>query len=349
MRSAALAYLLVATVVHAQSSRRAIVDSARTRTVAGSLREPTPPADRNVAEYRPRQIPGATPVGASAGASAGASTGTGTVARVKQLLARDSSDAALAVLRPALDAEPNNAAYHLWMAAIYAQRSARINIVAQLLATRTMRAELERAVALDSAAVTAVSIDAHSELARFYLTAPAMLGGSYVKAEREIAVLERVSPARAHTLRGYLAHHTGNLRIAETEMRAAISAAPDSAMGYAALAALLGEQQRNDEAFLLWQQAVARDSSLMPAYTAMGNIGATTGTHLTDAALALEHYAAHPPRPTDRRDRARAAGWLAIVYKKQGRMADARKQYEQALVFMPDRAEYVDSLKRLPR
>jgi tetratricopeptide (TPR) repeat protein len=79
----------------------------------------------------------------------------------------------------------------------------------------------------------------------------------------------------------------------------------------------------------------------------MGVIGATTGTHLADAARALEYYLAHPVRADDLKDRARASNKLGLVYEKQGRRDDARRAYQQATTWAPSSRTYKESVARV--
>lgn len=260
--------------------------------------------------------------------------------QARRLIYADSAINAVALLKAAVQTGPDSAAYHVWLAAAYADIGSRSNFFAEILYVNRIRSELKRAIALDS-----TSIDAHSELSRFYLTAPSILGGSLSRAESESRKISAANPARSHGLLGYIAHHRGDLKTAEREMRAAIAAQPDSAWPYTGLAFLLGEEKRNDEAFVLWEKSVTVDSTFRESYFQMGLIGATTGTHLDQSALALEHYVANPPRRSDKHNIASAYNELGQVYEKQGRVNDARRAYGQAVTLSPGSKTYKASLK----
>ncbi|MDQ6830769.1 MAG: tetratricopeptide repeat protein [Gemmatimonadota bacterium] len=264
------------------------------------------------------------------------------VERARQYLARDSADDATRVLESAIAASPDNASYHLWLAAAYAEDGARANFFRQIGYTLRVRRELERAVALDP-----TSVDAHSEMSRFYMTASPLFGGSLQRAEAEARAIAVASPSRSHGLLGWVAHHRGDLRTAEREMRAAVAAGPDSAWGYTALAHLMSDEDRNDEAFALWQRSVALDTTYKASLFEMGQIGATTGTHLADAALALQRYVAAPPRKSDTQGIGAAHHQLGVVYEKAGRVADARREFEAALKLRPGSATYKAALARV--
>ncbi|MEP6763949.1 MAG: tetratricopeptide repeat protein [Gemmatimonadaceae bacterium] len=264
------------------------------------------------------------------------------VQRARQLIAADSAAEAANVLNAAINSGHDSSAYHLWLAAAYADQGSRAFTFQQVLYTLRIKKELQQAVKLDSN-----SVDARSELARFYLTAPSILGGSFSRAEAVSRSLSTSSPGRSHGLLGFIAHHRGDFKTAEREMRAAIAAQPDSAWSYTPLALLLGEQQRNDEAFTMWEKSVALDSTYSDSYMQMGIIGANTGTHLDAAARAVEHYIANPPRMSDQRNRASANYRLGIIYEKLDRVNDARRAYQEAITLAPNSSTYKASLKNL--
>ncbi|MEP6781097.1 MAG: tetratricopeptide repeat protein [Gemmatimonadaceae bacterium] len=264
------------------------------------------------------------------------------VQRARQLIAADSASEAVNILNTAIGSGHDSSSYHLWRAAAYADQGARANTFNQVMLTIRIKNELKQALKLDSN-----SVDARSELARFYLTAPSILGGSFARAEELAKSLSTTSPSRSHGLLGFVAHHRGDFKTAEREMRAAIAAQPDSAWSYTPLALLLGEQQRNDEAFALWERSAALDSMYKDSFMQMGIIGANTGTHLDAAARALEHYIGNPPRLSDQRNRASANNRLGIVYEKLGRLNDARRAYQQAVTLAPTSLTFKTSLKNL--
>ncbi|MFL5583133.1 MAG: tetratricopeptide repeat protein [Gemmatimonadaceae bacterium] len=203
-----------------------------------------------------------------------------------------------------------------------------------------MRAELERATVLDPA-----SVEARTELARFYLAAPRLLGGGRARAAEQIAALERLAPARAAVLEGWRQHHAGAPRAAERELRRAVALAPDSAAAWFALAHVLRDAERNDGAVAALQRGLALRPDFMPGHWALGLIGATTGTHLAEAERALLVYLRTKPAKSEP-PLATAHYRLGMVYEKQGRVDLARREYEAALKERPS-AEYREALERV--
>jgi tetratricopeptide (TPR) repeat protein/predicted Ser/Thr protein kinase len=258
----------------------------------------------------------------------------------RDLLARGAVDDAVRVLEAAMRGGERSAASHVWLATAYSDQAANASFLRQIVLARRVHSELERAVALDPA-----SVDARSELARWYLTAPAVVGGSLPRAEAEATALAAGSRTRSLELLGWIAHHRGDVRAAERDFRAAIDAAPDSATPYFSLAHLMHDEERNDEAVDLYAHGLALRPEYRPASYELGVIGAATGTHLAAAARALERYLADPP-PRDVAALARAHWQLGIVYEKQGRLEEARREYAAAMKLRPGNRDYAAALAR---
>jgi tetratricopeptide (TPR) repeat protein len=246
----------------------------------------------------------------------------------------------MAALRRAVAADARSADAHYWLAVAYAEQGARATLFRQPVLARHVKAELERALTIDPAHVRA-----RSDLARFLMAAPALLGGSRAGAREQARALARWSPYRAAILRGWLAHHDGDRRTAEREFRAAVAAQPDSAPGYFALGHLLHDQGRHDEAFAAFSRGLALRPDHMPAYFTLGFIGAETGTHLAEAERALLHYVAYEPRPGEPR-RHSTHYRLGMIYEKQGRYDLARRQYQEARRLSRN-SDYREALARM--
>lgn len=229
---------------------------------------------------------------------------------------------------------------HLESARVHALAASRGSFFSGPAHALRIRAELERAVELDPA-----NVDARTELARYYLAAPRVLGGGRDRAEEQIVALRRLAPRRAAMLEGWRRHHARDPRAAERELRQAVALAPDSADAWFALAHVLRDAQRNDSAVAALQRGLARRPDYRMGLWELGLIGATTGTHLAEAEAALLAYVRE--RPAKGEPPESTARWrLGMVYEKQGRVDLARREYQAALK-LRSRAEYREALKRV--
>lgn len=137
---------------------------------------------------------------------------------------------------------PDNSQYHLWLGRIYGEKADKSSFMtAAGLARRVVR-EFEAAVHLNPK-----SVDAHSDLAEFYLEAPGIVGGGRDKAEQQASVLQGLDPARAHWVNARIAEKKKDFATAESEYRSAIEASHGSASSWLNLGLFYRHREKSDE------------------------------------------------------------------------------------------------------
>ena len=103
----------------------------------------------------------------------------------------------------AVDGEPCNADYHVWLGRAYGQHVEQMGMFGRLRnvpLVRNVRTHLEKAVGCDPTHTAA-----HWDLMRYYLEAPGFLGGSRKKAQEQAAILTRLDPAEGQKARQFIA------------------------------------------------------------------------------------------------------------------------------------------------
>lgn len=137
---------------------------------------------------------------------------------------------------------PDNSQYHLWLGRIYGEKADKSSFMtAAGLARRVVR-EFEAAVHLNPK-----SVDAHSDLAEFYLEAPGIVGGGRDKAEQQASVLQGLDPARAHWVNARIAEKKKDFATAESEYRSAIEASHGSASSWLNLGLFYRHRENPDK------------------------------------------------------------------------------------------------------
>jgi tetratricopeptide (TPR) repeat protein len=140
-------------------------------------------------------------------------------------------DDAIHQCEAAVQLEPMNSGYHLWLGRAYGEKADSIHSIKAYGLAKKVRSEFERAVQLDSK-----NVDALSDLGEFYTAAPGIVGGGKNKAQAVVQALEPLEPAQAHQLKGLLAEKEKNYSLADVEFKAAVEAsggAPDAWMSLA--------------------------------------------------------------------------------------------------------------------
>ncbi len=179
------------------------------------------------------------------------------------------------------------ALYHLWLGNAVGQQAQAASTVRQPFMARRIKAEFERAVALDPDL-----LDAREGLIGFYMQAPGFMGGSPEKAREQQREIAKRNPYRGHLAASTLAAFAKDTAGVERALRAAIATAPDSTRAVVTLAQRQQSWGRPAEAFRTLDQALARRPGDIALRFQLGRLAATSGEQLRRAGPA------HPPGGT---------------------------------------------------
>jgi tetratricopeptide (TPR) repeat protein len=207
-----------------------------------------------------------------------------------------------------------------------------------------VKSEFERVLQLDPS-----NIGGREGLLQFCLRAPGIMGGSASKAREQAADIAKLSPLRGHLARATIAGFEKDRPAAEREARAAASEFPDSIVAVTALANLLANSNRNDEAFVVVDKYLARKPGDVLALWWVGRVAATTGMQLERGGQALRAVLVAPGVGTDPNLPTPATIHLRLgdILAKKGAKEQARKEYEKALELNPQLEAARKALKAL--
>jgi tetratricopeptide (TPR) repeat protein len=154
----------------------------------------------------------------------------------------DAWDAAIPACEKAVALAPNNGLYRLWLGRSYGEKADHGGFLSAAGLAKKVHAEFERAVELSP-----TSWEARTDLAEFYLEAPAIVGGGKDKARAQAALLAPLNPAMAHWVIARIAEKNKDNATAEQEYRAAIDASQGGARAWLNLAGFYRHMNRFDE------------------------------------------------------------------------------------------------------
>jgi Tfp pilus assembly protein PilF len=258
-------------------------------------------------------------------------------------LAQGKSGDAVDWFEKAVKANDKNPLHHLFLGDALGSEAQKANKFRQPLLARRLKTELERAVALDPNLV-----DAHEGLRQFYLQAPGFMGGSQDKAKEEAETILRLNPLRGHFALANNAQHNKDLPTAESELKAALAAAPDSSIAWFSLGAFYQNHARWQDVFALYDRMIKERPDEILARFQYGRAAAISGENLERGERELKAWLSSAPSTAPIVTQSGAHMRLAMIYERQGKKDVARTEYQTALSINPKNAEakkLLDALK----
>ncbi len=169
-------------------------------------------------------------------------------------LSEEHWDEAVGSCEKAVQLEPSNSEFHLWLGRAYGEKADRISFVGAYVLSKKVRSEFETAVQLNPQ-----NVEALSDLGEFYSAAPALVGGGTDKADEVARKLDPLDPARAHDLRARIAEAQKDYAKAENEFKTAITVSPKPANNWMTLGSFYRRRQRWDDMVAAIRSGIAAD------------------------------------------------------------------------------------------
>ena len=250
-------------------------------------------------------------------------------------------DRAIPACERAINFDPQNSRYHLWLGRAYGEKADRAGFLKAAGLAKKVRSSFERAVELDPK-----DWEARTDLAEFYLEAPGIVGGGKDKARAQAEALQSLNPAMAHWVLGRIAEKNRDNTPAEGEYRAAIDASHGGAHAWLNLALFYRHTNRFDEMeqalHTMETRPLDRPESLMDG----ASILFRTGRNLSFAKQLLERYLASP---VEAEPAFKAHYLLGQILEKQRDPKAATDEYRAALSLACEFKKAEEALKRLER
>jgi len=250
-------------------------------------------------------------------------------------------DEAAAAAERAVALDPSASDYQLWLGRAAGEKAAHSSFVTAVRMVPRIRGAFERAVQLDGS-----SSEARTDLAEFYMEAPAFLGGGKDKALAQAEALATQDAAAAHWVKAQLAQHAKKFETAEQEYRAAIAASHEPAGRWLDLAGFYGTQGRLDEMEDAVSKAASEDvrPSVVPYEAALLLFQA--GRNFPGAIELLQKYLASASQ-AEAAPAYKAHFLLGMILEKQGNTRGAAAEFRAALALASEFDQARSALQRV--
>jgi tetratricopeptide (TPR) repeat protein len=248
-------------------------------------------------------------------------------------------DAAVSSCERAVQLDPQNSFFHLWMGRAYGEKAGHASPFVAMGIAKKVHVSFERAVELDPG-----NWEARTDLAEFYAEAPGIVGGGKDKARAQSDALMPTNPAMGHWVLARIAEKNKDPGTAEREYRAEIAASHSGARGWLNLANFFRYANRLDE----MEQAIQTldtspvdfPESLMHAAEVLLRAGRSYPLATKLARRYLE-------APVEAGPAFKAHEILGELLEKQGDRKAAAEQFRAALALAHSSARARDDLKRV--
>lgn len=256
-------------------------------------------------------------------------------------LALSNWDASIAACQRAVGLDPGNSQYHLWLGRAYGGKAEHSSFLFATGLARKVRSEFETAVQLDPN-----NVDAHADLADFYVQAPGIVGGGKDKAAAQAQELASLDPAQSHLVRAHIAEKDGDQPGAEREFRAAIEASGGKPGAWMNLAQFYRRTNRLDQMQDAIQHATSAQMNQHVLLAAAETL-IRTNRDLPAAAALLRRYLAS--EMVEDAPAFKAHYLLGSLLEQQGSLPAAAQEYRNALSLARDFSLAQNALQRLDR
>ena len=240
----------------------------------------------------------------------------------------------------AVNLEPQNAVYHLWLGREYGRKAGDSNPLSAASLAKKAKHEFELAVQLDPA-----SVPARVDLAQYYTEAPSFMGGGLDKARAQAGQVQASDPATAHLIQARIAEKDKRYSDAEAEYKKAIQRATNPADMWLQLAAFYRQRERLDDMQSAVHSAMMQPHKLAESYFDAGNELFLGSRDFPAAVDYLQKYLASGEL-VESAPAFRAHYLMGQLHEKMGRNGAALAEYQASLALA---SGFVPAQKALSR
>jgi len=256
-------------------------------------------------------------------------------------LMADTWDLAVSACEHAVQLDPQNSQFHLWLGRSYGQKAEHVNALSAAHVAGQVRDEFETAVRLNPR-----SVEARDDLADFYLEAPWVIGGGEKKAQAQAEEIQKLEPAQAELLRARIAEKKKDFDTAENEIERAVQDSRGAAGPWMSLADLYRRRGRFEQMEQAIERATAPSLNRPDVLIRAAEMLIQSNRNLSLAESLLQRYLSSPS-PSEDAPVFKAHYLLGTLLERRGQQDQAFTQYRAALALATEFTPARSALERL--
>jgi len=242
--------------------------------------------------------------------------------------------------------QPQNSEYHQWLGRAYGEKAdslGRLHPLSAISLVRKTKAEMEKAVSIDSAGK---NLEARVDLSEFYTEAPSMMGGDKTKARQLADYVLKYDPALAHYMYGRIEEKTNSKTKAEQEYKTAIQTSGNLSRYWVALGSFYRRVGRLQEMEDAVQQSLNAKHQSGVSFFDAASLLLQGGRNYPEAIQLFRKYIASD-NPAEDGPVFQAHYFLGQLLEKQGDTQAAAQEYRAALALASQFQPAQDALAKL--
>lgn len=246
------------------------------------------------------------------------------------LLGIGKADAAITALKAAVSSDPKNGVYHRLLGEAYGLQAQQAmadgskGMFGMLGLMKSARAEFESAATLAPA-----DVQAHVDLASYYIMVPGIMGGSYSKAHDQEVLIDKLDAVQGLQVRASEAGNKDDTAAAEALLKQAVTE-DKTADSLVQLGIFYSDAKRYDDALKTFRDAEAKDPKTYGAWYQAGKTAGIAKAHYDEGVESLKHYLSFADLPDTMPSVAWAHYRLGKLYAAEGQAEQAKTEYQTA-------------------
>jgi tetratricopeptide (TPR) repeat protein len=249
-------------------------------------------------------------------------------------------DNAISNCERAIQLDPKNSRYHLWLGRALGDKADHSGPFTGMSLAKKVVSQFEQAVQY-----APNDVQARTDLAEFYGSAPSIVGGGDDKARKIAEETVKLDPVAAANMRAQSALSQKDYPTAEREAKMAIELSKGSPRSVLELARIYGKQKHWKEMEATIQQALASPRKRPQDLFFAGELLIGNGRNLAGGVEVLRSYLAGPTE--EEAPAFRAYFLIGKAYEKMGDKAAAAKAYRSALELASNYRRAQDGLRHV--